>query len=89
MRWSSNINQALIACALECYHLAHGEYSETLDALIPQFLDKIPHDVIGGQPPHYRRAADGTFLLYSIGWNGRDNGGARGKSNTDGDWVWP
>ena len=88
-RNQTKINQALIACALERYHLAHGEYPETLDALIPQFIATIPHDVIGGQPPHYRRAADGTFLLYSIGWNGRDNGGVRGKSATDGDWVWP
>jgi hypothetical protein len=85
------VNQALIACALERYHLAHAEYPETLDALIPQFLEKIPRDVIGGRPPHYRRAADGTFLLYSIGWNGRDGGGARGKSigHGEGDWVWP
>jgi hypothetical protein len=85
----TEVNQGLVACALERYQLAHGEYPETLDALIPQFIDKIPHDVIGGQPPHYGRAADGTFLLYSIGWTGRDNGGVRGKSNADGDWVWP
>ncbi len=83
------VNQALIACALERYHLAHGEYPESLEALAPQFLDNIPHDVIGGNPLHYRRAADGTFLLYSVGWNGRDDGGVRGKSDAEGDWVWP
>jgi hypothetical protein len=88
-RNQTRVNQALIACALERYHLARGEYPETLDALIPRYIDKIPHDVIGGRPPHYHRAADGTFLLYSVGWNGRDNGGARGKSNADGDWIWP
>jgi hypothetical protein len=83
------IHQALIACTLERYHLAHGEYPEKLDSLIPQFITAIPHDVIGGQPPHYRRAADGTFILYSIGWTGRDGGGVPGKSNEEGDWVWP
>ncbi len=83
------VNQALIACALERFRLAHGQYPARLDALVPQFVDKIPHDVIGGQPPRYRRAADGTFVLYSIGWSGRDGGGARGKSNAEGDWVWP
>jgi hypothetical protein len=82
------VNQALIACALERYRLAHGEYPESLGALAPQFITAIPHDFIGGQPPHYRRASGGTFTLYSIGWNGRDNGGARGQSNTDGDWIW-
>jgi hypothetical protein len=88
-RNQTKVNQALIACALERYHLARGEYPETLDALAPQFIATIPHDVIGGQPPHYRRAADGTFILYSIGWNGRDNGGVRGKTDAEGDWVWP
>jgi hypothetical protein len=83
------VNQALIACALERYHLAHGEYPESLDALAPQFLAAIPHDVIGGRPPHYRRAADGTYVLYSIGWSGRDVGGVPGKTVADGDWVWP
>jgi len=87
------INQARIACALERYHLAHGEYPETLDALIPQFIDAIPHDLVGGQPPHYRRNADGTFLLYSIGWSQQDRGGHASKSTQwdkeDGDWVWP
>ena len=83
------INQALIVCALERFRLAHGQYPETLDALAPQFIAAIPHDVIGGQPLHYRRAADGTFLLYSVGWNGLDDGGTPGKSITEGDWVWP
>jgi hypothetical protein len=81
--------QALIVCALERYRLAHAQYPETLDALTPQFLDKIPRDIIGGQPPHYRRTADGKFLLYSIGWTEKDHGGVTGKTDSDGDWVWP
>jgi hypothetical protein len=87
----TEINEALIACALERFRLAHGDYPENLDALVPQFLDTIPHDVIGGEPLHYRRASDGTFVLYSIGWNSRDDGGVRGGPwpNTDGDWLWP
>jgi hypothetical protein len=87
------VNQTLIVCALERYHLAHGEYPETLDALAPQFIAAVTRGVIGGQPVHYRRGTGGTFILYSIGWDGRDHGGergsARGKANADGDWVWP
>ncbi|MGD0744298.1 MAG: hypothetical protein ABSA45_04000 [Verrucomicrobiota bacterium] len=59
------VNEAQIACALERYHLAHGEYPEILDVLVPQFIEKLPHDIIGGQPSqgsgsasqplHYRR----------------------------------
>jgi hypothetical protein len=86
------VQQALIACALERYHLAHGAYPETLDALIPQFIADIPHDVIGGEPPHYRRVAEGKFILYSIGWDGGDHNGVPGSTSfpfTHGDWVWP
>ena len=46
------VNEAQIACALERYRLAHGEYPETLDALVPQFIEKVPHDIIGGGAAH-------------------------------------
>lgn len=95
---------ARIACALERYRLAHAEYPESLGVLVPQFMKKIPHDIVGGQPFKYRRTDDGQFLLYSVGWNGTDDGGKvrlpegreasgpfRGESSvniTEGDWVW-
>ena len=67
-------NQALTACALERYHLAHGEYPQSLDALTPDYLKTVPHDVINGGPLKYSASANG-FLLYSIGWNETDDGG--------------
>ncbi len=84
-------NQAQIVCALERYHLAHGNYPETLAALVPQFIEKLPPDIIGGQPLHYRRTEVGKFLLYSVGWNETDDGGLPGGLGVDvekGDWVW-
>ena len=81
------VNEAQIACALERYHLAHGEYPETLNALVPQFMEKIPHDIIGGQPLHYRRTSDGKFLLYSVGWNVTDDGGKKHQYNNVGRGV--
>jgi hypothetical protein len=98
------VNEAQIVCALERYRLSHGEYPETLDALVPQFIGKLPHDIIGGQPSqgsgsasqplHYRRTGDGRFLLYSVGWNEMDDGGQvalKEDGSVDrekGDWVW-
>jgi serine/threonine protein kinase len=83
------VNEAQIACALERYRLAHAKYPETLGALAPQFIEKIPHDIIGGQPLKYRRTADGKFRLYSVGWNETDDGGKDGGSDlSKGDWVW-
>lgn len=105
-RNQTKVNLALIACAVERYRLANGQYPETLDALVPQFADILPHDVIGGQPLHYWRtddspsqssgAASGKYVLYSIGWNEKDDGGqiVRKKDGSvdtysnEGDWVW-
>jgi hypothetical protein len=101
----AQVDLARVACALERYRLAHGEYPESLDALAPQFIEKVPHDIINGQPLHYRRMGDqpsqgsgpagGTFVLYSVGWNEKDDDGVvafrKGSSNVDpekGDWVW-
>lgn len=81
-------DQAGVACALERYRLAQGQYPERLDALTPQFTEKLPHDLIGGQPLKYRRSDGGGYLLYSVGWDEKDNGGVVGKTREEGDWVW-
>ena len=98
----NSVNMARVAVALERYRLAHGEYPESLDALAPRFIAKVPHDVIGGQPLKYRRTSDGQFVLYSVGWNEKDDGGVvvlqqgfqpreespQGVDISQGDWVW-
>ena len=83
-------NEAQIVCALERFRLAHGNYPQTIDALVPQFIEKPPHDIIGGQPLHYRRTVDGKFLLYAVGWNETDDNGTPGTLSDvkKGDWVW-
>ncbi len=82
------VNEAFMACGLERYRLAHEQYPEKLEALVPQFAEKVPHDLIGGQALKYRRTAEGWFVLYSIGWNGKDDDGVPGKAADEGDWVW-
>jgi tetratricopeptide (TPR) repeat protein len=89
-----SVDLARVAIALERYRLAHGEYPKSLDALAPQFIVKLPHDIINGQPLYYRRTSDGQFVLYSVGWNETDDDGEvdlneNGVVNRDkGDWVW-
>lgn len=89
------VDMARIACALERYRQAQkGVYPEHLADLTPQFMAKLPHDIINGQPLHYRRSEAGSFLLYSVGWNGQDDNGTPGdvkqpfQSQPQGDWVW-
>src|SRR2546425_694530 len=87
----TSTDQAALACALERFRLANGQLPENLDALAPRFIPRIPNDVITGEPPKYRRAEDGRFALYSVGWNEKDDGGTPGDKWFDekqGDWVW-
>lgn len=83
-------DQAALACALERYRLAHGQFPESLAALTPRFMARAPNDVITGQPFKYRRTDDGQFILYSVGWDEKDDGGVPGRTLFDlqGDWVW-
>jgi hypothetical protein len=91
----AGVDLARVACALERYHLAHGQYPDFLNTLSPQYLESVPNDVIGGEPLHYQRTTDGKFLLYSVGWNEKDDGGKVGLTKqgnmdiTKGDWIWP
>jgi hypothetical protein len=92
----ATVSLARTGVALERYRLAHGEYPAALDALAPQFIAQVPHDVIGGQPLKYRRSQSGQFVLYSVGWNETDEGGTlafeAGSTPAvkvaQGDWVW-
>ena len=82
------MHEAQVACALERYHLEKKQFPETLNVLVPDFLSTVPQDVIGGKPLQYRRNNDGTYRLYSVGWNQVDDGGTVGKTRMQGDWVW-
>jgi len=82
--------EAKTACALELYRVKNGGLPATLDALVPAFLPQFPLDPLDGQPLRYR-VEGGGYLLYSIGWNGRDDGGFADsdRKGLQGDWVWP
>jgi hypothetical protein len=63
------------ALALDQYAQAHGAYPESLDALVPGFLDAVPEDPQTGNPLIYRLEESGC-LVYAFGFNGVDDGGA-------------
>jgi len=84
-------NEAALACALERFRLAKGSFPETLESLEPQFISQVPNDVVTGDPYKYSRSRSDAFVLYSVGWNKRDDDGLPGKTLFDinqGDWVW-
>ncbi len=65
---------AQTALALERYRLAHGQYPESLDALVPDILPEVPLDPFDGKPLRYVRS-DERVAVYSVGTNLQDDGG--------------
>src|SRR5262249_28063626 len=86
------------AIALKRFQLRHGSYPLDLNTLAPEFLSSVPHDPVDGQRLRYRLNQDGTFLLYSVGEDGEDNGGDPSPATHSNsyvgwlkgrDFVWP
>ncbi len=72
----TRIDLARTALGVERFRLAHGVLPESLDEIVPRYLDRVPEDV--GHPGHglsYRIKDDGGFVLYSFARNGRDDHG--------------
>ncbi|MFI4862447.1 MAG: hypothetical protein ACIAXF_17410 [Phycisphaerales bacterium JB063] len=68
----------LVDCAglaLLGYRDRHGELPESLDALVPTYLDAVPADLFADAPLVYRVNDDGSALVYSVGGNFQDDGG--------------
>ena len=68
--------------ALKLYHIEYGTLPETLDELVPDYLDRVPLDDMDGQPIRYDPAGK---ILYSIGVDLVDNGGSDPELGYDGD----
>ncbi len=66
---------AAVALALAAYRGESGSYPDALTALTPGYLKTVPIDFCSGKPFVYKRAGKG-YLLYSVGRNARDDGGA-------------
>lgn len=88
------IDQMIIACALERHFIDKGTYPDSLEALVPAYLDTEPMDRMASAPMRYVLTDDGRYRIYSVGWNQKDDGGVEffGKVKTleeeVDDWVW-
>jgi hypothetical protein len=65
------LDHSMIACGLERYRLVHHEFPQGL----LQLNESLPHDIFSGESYKYRRISADQFILYSVGWNGKDDGG--------------
>ncbi|WP_133793892.1 hypothetical protein [Prosthecobacter fusiformis] len=101
MKTEITLRQAVIACALERFFLAHQSYPASLEELKPVYLQDIPTDLMDGQPMRYSRRPEGRYILWSVGLDKQDDGGEiilePGKRlaaknfllpDYQGDWTW-
>jgi hypothetical protein len=83
---------AAIACALELARRAKGKYPDTLEALVPAYLPHLPIDPATGVAFRYAVQPDGTYRLYSVGFDREDQGGKLSEDSDrhqfDPDWPW-
>jgi len=88
---------AVTGIGLRRYFLRHGSYPQELTALMPEFLPTLPRDPVDGKPLRYRAVGQESFVLYSVGTDGVDDGGDATNPHDHGslgwqqgrDWVWP
>jgi len=97
VRSETQRRMTVTAIALERYRRQSGVYPPNLEVLVPQLLSAVPIDLMSAKPLCYRLNSDGTFTLYSVGEDGREDGGdptsSDARKNFDlwsgQDAVWP
>jgi hypothetical protein len=94
-------NLVCTAIALKRYQLKHGTLPQNLAALVPDFVPTLPADLMDGKSLRYEPYPNGSFILYSVGEDGQDDGGnaepadeAHDRKPADSPWtgrdlLWP
>jgi hypothetical protein len=66
---------AAAALAVERYRAKYVQTPARLEQTTPDFLVAVPSDPFDGKPLRYFPAGDEGYIVYSIGANGKDDGG--------------
>ena len=72
---------AWVALAAERYRMATGTFPETLDLLVPDYIEAVPEDIYDGKPMKLATTEYG-IVIYSVDEDGVDNGGQVDISET-------
>jgi hypothetical protein len=75
-----------LAFALAECRADHGVYPGKLDDLVPKYVSTVPRDLFNDGELHYARKGAG-YELYSVGVNGKDDGGSEDESQTQDDLM--
>lgn len=76
-RRDSMLRLLMTDLAIRLFRAEHERLPNTLDELCPHYLSSVPVDAYSGTPLTYR-LVDDTYVLYSSGRDGKDDGGRFG-----------
>jgi hypothetical protein len=71
-----------LALAAAAYRAKNGRYPSKAEELAPGFIPAVPTDPFSGSPL-VMRPVDGGMLLYSVGPDGHDDGGAEYRTGAE------
>jgi hypothetical protein len=74
------MRSAAVGIACERYRLKQGRWPESLAKLVPDYLPAVPLDPYDGKPLKMKSLDDGV-VIYSVGEDGADKGGAQRLDN--------
>jgi hypothetical protein len=66
--------------AMKAYHAEQGRLPESLEALVPDYLDEVPRDPFDGKQLRYSREKK---IIYTVGKDGKDTGGSPGEDRRE------
>lgn len=75
LRVKGCLQTAETALAIERYRLKYNSLPDTLETLVPEFIESVYLDPFDGNPIRYIKLDPAGYTLYTIGEDGIDNGG--------------
>lgn len=78
--WSMKMRQAalqltILELAVHAFRRGEKRLPANLQELVPRYLPELPSDLLGDKPFVYNVMNNGSPLIYSVGRNGKDDGG--------------
>ena len=64
-----------VTLALRAYRLEHGKYPDTLTELVSSYLKIVPNDPFALKGKLRYKLTGDSYVLYSVGPDGKDDGG--------------
>jgi len=80
------LRMLIVELGIRAFELEKGSPPTTLAELVPAYLEKLPDDPFGNGPLKYQFNGD-SYILYSFGPNGIDDGGQFIARRRSGDWL--